>query len=103
MSVVIMMILETPVMPGNMTQWLLTAGHSVSYALHLPLFMFGSKCISGNMVNLVHSTTVVFMLVAQYTVLSPILPGDRNWIEVVGVVFVLCATASGSIIEFLSK
>ena len=38
------------------------------------------------------------MLIAQYTVL-PILPGHRNWIEIVGVVLVLFGLTLGSILE----
>ena len=41
------------------------------------------------------------MLIAQYTVLSPILPGHRNWMEVVGVVLVLIGCSMSSILEII--
>ena len=39
--------------------------------------------------QLILSTTIVFVLIPQYTVLSSVLPGNKNWIEVVGIVLVL--------------
>ena len=41
------------------------------------------------------------MLVAQYTVLSSILPGHRNWMEVVGVVLVLIGCSMSSILKII--
>ena len=48
------------------------------------------------------STQVVFMLIAQYTVLSSILPGHRNWMEVVGVIVALLGSSLSSLLEILA-
>ena len=48
--------------------------------------IYGSNVVSGNTVTIIASTNVAFMLIPQYTVLSSIHPGHRNWMEVVGVV-----------------
>ena len=37
------------------------------------------------------------MLIAQYTVLSSILPGHRNWMEVMGVILVLAGSGASSV------
>ena len=54
-----------------------------------PLMIYGPNIVSGNTVTIIISMNVVLMLIPQYTVLSSIHPGHRNWMEVVGVVLVL--------------
>ena len=49
--------------------------------------------------TLILTTDVISMLIAQYTVLSSILPGHRNLMEVVGVIFVLLGCSMSAIIE----
>ena len=39
------------------------------------------------------------MLIPQYTVLSSILPGHRNWMEVVGVILVMLGCSMSSLVE----
>ena len=56
-------------------------------------------CVSANAGNIISCLTVVFMLIPQYTILSSIYPGHRNWIEVVGVVLVLLGSSLGSVLE----
>ena len=43
------------------------------------------------------------MLIAEYTVLSSILPGHQNWIEGVGVVLVLIGCWTPSIVEIIAS
>ena len=75
-------------------------GQSVAFSLGWPTFYYAVKYLSGNTVNMVFSTSVVFFLIVQYTVLSSIHPGHRNWMEVVGVIFVLFSSILKSILEF---
>ena len=49
------------------------------------------------------STQVAFMLIAQYTVLSSVLPGHRNWMEVVGVILVLMGSGASSVFEMFKN
>ena len=65
--------------------------------------LYSVKHISGNTFALIASTMVIFLLAAQYTVLSSVLPGNRNWIEVVGVIFVLGGSTLVSIIELCKR
>ena len=99
LSIVVMFIVETPVLPSNWYDTIMISLHCFSYVFIWPLYLLSMKYISGNTFVLISSTIVVFMLVAQYTVLSSILPGHRNWMEVLGVVMVLV----GSTLEALTE
>ena len=102
-SAVIMAIFENPALPTNLYEFLLIAIHCITFTFAWPLWICGSKRISGNAINIVYSTCVVFVLIPQYTLLSSILPGNRNWIEVVGVVLVLLGSSLGSVLELLKS
>ena len=98
-SVILMVALETPVLPSNWYDALMVTTHSVSAAAVYPLYIIAPKYISGNTYSLIFTTEVVFMLISQYTVLSSILPGHRNWMEVVGVILVLLGCSMSSIMD----
>ena len=90
-------------LPSNWFDTAMVTFHSLSYAAFWPLYIYAPKYISGNTVTAIVSTEVVFMLVSQYTVLSSILPGHRNCMEVVGVVLVLLGSSLSSILEIFKK
>ena len=100
-SVIIMAIYETPVLINDTFQGTLIAIHSLSYTLLWPMFLYASRHISANTVNIFWSTPVVLSLAMQYTVLSSIQPGNRNWMEVIGAALVLLGSALGSVWEIL--
>ena len=100
-STVIMFALETPVLPGNVFDAVMVTMHSLLCAGVWPLCIIAPKYISGNTFTLIISTDVVFMLISQYTVLSSILPGHRNWIEGIGVVLVLIGCSMSTILEMV--
>ena len=102
-SVILMFIIETPVLPYNWFDVTMVIIHSFSYAGIWPLYIYAPNYISGNTVTAIMSTQVAFMLIAQYTVLSSILPGHRNWIEVVGVVSVLIGSGASSFFEMFKN
>ena len=99
LSAVTMLIVEGPVLPRNYYDALLVTVHSLSYAIIWPLYMLSIKYISGNTFAFLASSIIVLMLLAQYTVLSSILPGHRNLMEIIGVVLVLVGSTLGSIAE----
>ena len=99
LSLIISFIWENPVLPSNWFDVILVSLHCVGYIFVYPIYLYALKHVSANTYVLITSTMVVFLLVAQYTVLSSILPGNRNWIEVVGVVTVLCGSTLVSVIE----
>ena len=80
LSAVIMGIFERPVLPYNWMDCLLVTAHCLCFAAMWPLYLYACRYISGNTVNIIWSTKVVLFLVIQYTLLSSILPGKRNWI-----------------------
>ena len=82
-SLILIFIIETPMLPSNWFDITMVTIHCVSGTAIWPLFIYQTKTIAGNTASLIMSTQVVFMLVSQYTVLSSILPGHRNWMEVV--------------------
>ena len=100
-SSILMFIIETPVLPSNWFDLSMVIIHSVTCAVIWPLIMYGSLTITGNTVTIIVSTQVVFMLIFQYTVLSSILPGHRNWMEVAGVTLVLLGSSLSSILEIV--
>ena len=98
-SIVLMLILESPTLPTNWTDVIYIVIHTTSFATGWPLYIYILRYISANTFNIIWSTITVFMLIAQYTVLSSILPGHRNWIEVVGVLLVTIGSSFGSIVN----
>ena len=98
-SVIVMFFTERPVLPSNWYDMLLVISHCVSYLFIWPLYLYTVRRISGNTFVLISSTIVVFMVIAQYTVLSSILPGNGNWVEIAGVVLVLLGSTLGAILE----
>ena len=103
LSLVAMAIFEHPVLPGSWYSFFLVSIHCLAFVAGWPLRLYAVERISGNTVNIICSTSVVFMLISQYTVLSSIHPGHRNWIEVVGVVLVLVGSTLGSLVEMCKK
>ena len=98
-SSIFIFILETPVLPSNWFDSVLVIVHGLTYAAIWPLYIYGPKYISGHTVSAIISTQVVMMLIFQYTVLSSIHPGHRNWMEVVGVILVLIGSTASSVFE----
>ena len=88
-------------LPGTWMDVFYILGQSIGYTLMWPVIYYAAKYLCGNTLNIVFSTSVVFFLVAQYTVLSSIHPGHRNWIEVLGVILILVGSSIKSILEFL--
>ena len=102
-SASLMGIFERPIFPQTWTDAFYTFGHSISYVVIWIGSILVVLYISGNTINIILSTTVVLMLLPQYTVLSSIHPGHRNWIEVVGAVLVLLGSSLGSALELWAQ
>ena len=99
LSVIGMLILETPTLPTNWMDVFYIVIHTLAYTMLWPLYIYVFQYISGNTFNIIWSTSTVFMLLAQYTILSSILPGHRNWMEVFGVLLVTIGASLGSILN----
>ena len=99
LSAIVMLLFESTVLPRKWPQILLIIVHCFCFIVGWPLLLYAVQRISGNTINIINSASVVLMLVPQYTVLSSILPGQRNWMEGVGAVLVLSGSVFRSVLE----
>ena len=98
-ATIISVVVEDIKLPKTWSHGFYVFGQSVVFSLVWPTIYYAVKYLTGNTVNMVFSTSVVFFLIAQYTVLSSIHPGHRNWMELVGVIFVMFSSILKSILE----
>ena len=54
-------------------------------------------------INILFSSIIFFMLVPQYTFLSSIHPGHKNWIEVMGAILVFLGCTLSSLLEMFKN
>ncbi len=90
---------ESPVWPKSTFDTVASIVHSLASACIWLCWGYSLQCISGTTFNIIYSTSVVLLLISQYTILSSILPGQRNWMEVVGVFIVLIGSVLASVEE----
>ena len=102
-SSTLMVIFERPALPKTWPQLLFLLGHCCTYVIIWSTTIMAAMHISGNTISAIYSSSAVLMLVPQYTVLSSIHPGNRNWMEVVGAVLVVLGSCLGSLIELFSE
>ena len=103
LSLITMLLFEKPVFPLDIKDLLLVSGHVLTYVLLMPLHLYGSLLISGNLGSIIKTSRQLFMLVAQYLFLANVYPGHRNWIEVVGVVLVTFGSVFSSVVEIVKS
>ena len=102
-SILLTFIFETIVLPSNWFDFTMATIHCVSASVLWLLYCTTSKYISGPLIGVICTTEVVVMLISQYTVLSSILPGHRNWMEVVGVILVMLGCSMSSLVEIITS
>ncbi len=95
--------LENPVWPESPADNIHISVHCVASITVWFMYIYSLQHISGNTVSIILSTAVVFFLIPQYTILSSILPGRKNWIEVVGAFVVLIGSVAASLQEMLQS
>ena len=103
LSVLISFIYEKYALPHNYYDALFIVGHCCCYIFVWPLATYSSLYVSGNIFSIGMSSCVVFMLIPQYSVLSNIQPGKRNWKEVTGIILVLIGNILASVKEIIHK
>ena len=64
--------------------------------------MWATCVIDGNTANILYSTSIIYMVVAQYTFFKNILPGNGNWIEIVGVCCVIIGSILSSVVQLFN-
>ncbi len=78
--------------------WILIMGHSATYIAIMLLYLYACALVP-SLVALIGSTSTVYALIAQYTILSGIHPGNRNWMEIIGVALVIITSVVPSVVR----
>ncbi len=98
-SICISLAIEEQVLPADLTDWLLVFGHCGTYGLIISVNMYVCSRLSGVVLSLIGGTSVIYMVIAQYTLLSNIHAGNHNWLEICGLVLVLVSSIFPSVRE----
>ncbi len=98
-STMITFILEHPVWPETVFDMAAVLIHCVASVCTWFFVVYAMEHISGSIVSIIFSTSVIFFLIPQYTILASVMPGNKNWMEVVGVFRVLLGSVSASLYE----
>ncbi len=98
-STILTFILEDPVWPKGHKDIGATSAHCISAITTWYAFILSLQYTSGTIVSIIISTSVVFLLIPQYTILASLLPGNRNWMEVTGAFMVLLGSFLASLYE----
>ena len=85
-SLILMGILETPVMPTSPMCVLLLLGHAIGTSQISVVTPWCLQYLSPTVCGLIYSLQLVLLLLMQYTVLKDIQPGNGNWVEILGAV-----------------
>ena len=96
-SLILMAVFETPMLPQRCSCQLLLAGHAISVSGMTICNMVGMILISPQLFALINNTKLGFMFCAQYTVLRHVNPGYRNVVEIVGAIAVMLGSCLGPI------
>ena len=103
MSGILMFIFETLTLPTSTDDLLYVLGHSVSYALVFPHFLYATSVVSGHTLSILNSLQTCFMVAAQYSILKHVLPGHHNWQEVCGVFLVIAGSILPPLYDVITK
>ena len=96
-----MFYLEDPVLMLTLTQWMFVLGHAVLSAACSFLTIQAGHYVPGPSISVVFSFEVMTMLVAQYTIMHSLMPGNYNWIEVAGCIIITLGASIPSIVDIL--
>ncbi len=94
--------LEDPVLPKTLFDTTAVAAHCVASVSTVFFMVYAMQLVSGPLSSIILSSSVVLFLIPQYTILSSVLPGNKNWMEVVGVFLVLLGSFSASVHEMIT-
>ncbi len=91
------------VFPTDAEEILLVLGQAFASAFALLLTFRGVIMTTAIWITLALSVQVFFLLIAQYTILSDIAPGNDNWLEIFGAVLVVVASVIPPAWEIMKK
>ena len=100
-SLLISFYFEALVVVGTMWQYLFISGHCIASAMNTYFTIYSTRKIGGVKFSLVCSIQVVLILVIQYDFMGRIMPGHRNWMEVVGALILVIGATISPIFEIV--
>jgi drug/metabolite transporter (DMT)-like permease len=103
LSLIILVAWTRPIFPNNPSTWLLLFGHSLGPGFGSTTYIIGLEYTTPVEATLIRSIRVIFLLIAQYTLLRCIHPGKHNWMEILGVLLVTFANTAGPIWDLIVK
>ncbi len=83
--------------------WLLVLGHGGAYAAETLLFMYTCSVLPGTLIAIISSTTIIYVVIAQYSFLKHIHRGNHNWLELLGIGLVIISSIFPSLIKAREK
>ena len=101
-SLLLTFILEDPVWPTSLSDSVCVTIHCLASASTWFGALHSFKHVSATILSVIFSTSIVLFLIPQYTILASVMPGHRNWMEVLGVILVLLGSILGSLYEMSS-
>ncbi len=103
MSSILMIMFEIFTLPQTVDDLLYMLAHSLSYAGVILCMLYATKTVSGHTICIMSSLQMILMLAAQYSILEEILPGHRNWQELVGVFLSLAGSILPPVCDIIKK
>ena len=100
-SLLISFYCEALVVVGNMWQYLFILVHCIASAMNTYFTIYSTQKIGGVEFSLVSSLQVILNLVVQYVLMGRIMPGHRNWMEVVGAIILVIGAAISPLFEMV--
>ena len=79
----------------------LVASYAILASLHMYTFLYALNITSYFIVAIIMVSQIVFNLIAQYTVMAHIFPGQHNIIEIIGAIAVMMAAILPTVWEML--
>ena len=101
-SIVFTFILEVPVVPSTLMDIFCFLGHSVSMGLRYATLILQVEYLDSTYTGIISvCSNMLSAVVFQYTILQDIMPGNRNVLEVCGVILMVYAATQTALVEIL--
>ena len=102
-SILISFYAEPFVLFMTFRQFWLVMAHAVAAAMACFFNVYAVHIIGGVRASLIFSLRILIYLLVQYTFMKSVLPGHRNWIEVVGALVLVFGVALSSVVDLVQE
>ena len=103
LSLVLMMLTETPTFPSSGFCIGLILTHCVTAATNTILWPFCLQYLSASVATMTHTSEVIVLMILQYTILKPVMPGLGNWLEIFGSVLCFFGLIGGPLWQIIRQ